>query len=70
MATNENEVEEKKEEQNDKEYEILREDYPNYDLSFKIIVIGNSGKKNKYILIINNRCWKIMLINYGYKKKF
>jgi hypothetical protein len=45
MATNENEVEEKKEEQNDKEYEILREDYPNYDLSFKIIVIGNSGKK-------------------------
>ena len=48
MATNENEVEEKKEdqnEQNDKGYEILREDYPNYDLSFKIIVIGNSGKK-------------------------
>ena len=30
---------------NDKGYEILREDYPNYDLSFKIIVIGNSGKK-------------------------
>ena len=27
------------------EYELLREDYPNYDLSFKIIVIGNSGKK-------------------------
>ena len=26
-------------------YEILPEDYPNYDLSFKIIVIGNSGKK-------------------------
>jgi hypothetical protein len=24
-------------------YEILREDYPNYDLSFKVIVIGNSG---------------------------
>ena len=23
--------------------EILKEDYPNYDLSFKIIVIGNSG---------------------------
>jgi hypothetical protein len=27
-----------------KEYEILSEDHPNYDLSFKIIVIGNSGK--------------------------
>ena len=26
-----------------KEYEILGEDYPSYDLSFKIIVIGNSG---------------------------
>ena len=53
-----------------KGYELLGEDYPTYDYSFKIIVIGNSGKKNKYILIINNRCWKIMLINYGYKKKF
>ena len=31
-------------------YEILREDYPNYDISFKVIVIGNSGKKN-YIFI-------------------
>ena len=26
-----------------KEYEILGEDYPTYNLSFKIIVIGNSG---------------------------
>ena len=32
---------EKEEKQED--YEILREDFPNYDLSFKIIVIGNSG---------------------------
>ena len=32
----------------DENIEILREDYPNYDLSFKIIVIGNSGKQ-KYI---------------------
>jgi small GTP-binding protein len=34
------------EETKDKEnlqYEILKEDYPNYDLSFKVIVIGNSG---------------------------
>ncbi len=37
MAESENKEEEK-------DYEILREDYPNYDLSFKIIVIGNSGK--------------------------
>ena len=26
-----------------KDYQILREDYPNYDLSFKVIVIGNSS---------------------------
>ena len=25
------------------EYEILPDDYPKYDLSFKIIIIGNSG---------------------------
>ena len=31
------------EENSQKDYEILREDYPNYDLSFKVIVIGNSG---------------------------
>jgi len=28
----------------EKEYEILTEDYPNCDLSFKVILIGNSGK--------------------------
>ena len=67
MASDENDQEK---DQNDKGYEILREDYPNYDLSFKIIVIGNSGKKIKYILMINNRRWKIMFINYGNKKKF
>ena len=26
-----------------KDYEVLSEDYQSYDLSFKIIVIGNSG---------------------------
>ena len=26
-----------------KDYEILNEDYSNYDLSFKVIIIGNSG---------------------------
>ena len=28
----------------EKEYEILKENYPNSDLSFKVIIIGNSGK--------------------------
>ena len=45
MSSNTDEKEPEQEApQNDKEYEILREDYPNYDLSFKVIVIGNSGK--------------------------
>ena len=35
-----------------KDYEILREDFPNYDLSFKVIVIGNSGN---YIIIFINK---------------
>ena len=30
----------------EKDYELLGEDYPTYDYSFKIIVIGNSGKIN------------------------
>ena len=32
-----------------REYEILPEDYSTYDLSFKIIVIGNSGNLNIFI---------------------
>jgi hypothetical protein len=28
----------------DRDVEVLPEDYASYDLSFKIIVIGNSGK--------------------------
>ena len=45
MSTNIDEKEqEDQSQQSDKGYEILREDYPNYDLSFKVIVIGNSGK--------------------------
>ena len=31
------------EDKGQKDYEILKEDFPNYDLSFKVIVIGNSG---------------------------
>ena len=31
-------------------YEILPEDFPTFDMSFKIIIIGNPGKKNKKIL--------------------
>ncbi len=46
MSTNEGENESQKEEK--KGFEILKEDYPNYDLSFKIIVIGNSGKKKYF----------------------
>jgi len=26
------------------DYEILPDEYPNYDLSFKLIIMGNSGK--------------------------
>ena len=32
----------------EKDYELLREDYPNYDLSFKVIVIGNSVNLKLY----------------------
>ena len=31
------------EEKKESDYEILREDFPHYDLSFKLIVIGNAG---------------------------
>jgi hypothetical protein len=34
------------------DYEILFEDFSYFDLSFKLIVIGNSGK-NYYYIIIN-----------------
>ncbi len=45
---NENKKEEKRTEDCQKEldnmkYQLLREDYNEFDLSFKIIVIGNSG---------------------------
>ena len=41
MAENENEQ---------PDYEILPDDYPKYDLSFKIIIIGNSGVGNHVFL--------------------
>ena len=28
-----------------KDYQILKDDYPSFDLCFKVIVIGDSGKK-------------------------
>ena len=31
---------------NPQDYEILSEDTPNYDLSFKVVIIGNSGNSN------------------------
>ena len=36
-------MEETKKEEENQEYEILPDDYPKYELSFKIIIIGNSG---------------------------
>ena len=44
-STSTEENKEERENQTNEEYEILSEEYPQYDLSFKIIVIGNSGKK-------------------------
>ena len=44
-STSTEENKEEKENQTNEEYESLSEEYPQYDLSFKIIVIGNSGKK-------------------------
>ena len=41
MSSNENSSYENIKEQ---DYEILRDDYPSFDLSFKVIVIGNPGK--------------------------
>ena len=35
-------------EQPNKDFELLSPDYPNYDVSFKIIVVGNSGKYNNF----------------------
>jgi hypothetical protein len=65
------EEENKENENQDKlDYEILFEDFSYFDLSFKLIVIGNSGKKlllynNQLKYISNNRCRKIMLIFPG-----
>ena len=71
MASNQEENEKENEKPSDKGYEILREDFPNYDLSFKIIVIGNSGKNDIFLFIIKlNRSWKIMLINTSHKAYF
>jgi len=44
MASKDDEKSEKQEKIIDKEYKILKAD-SKYDLSFKIILIGNSGKK-------------------------
>jgi hypothetical protein len=54
----------KQEKENDKKYEIIKKDCK-YDISFKIIVIGNPGKKKLFINIQLNRSWKIKFINNG-----
>ena len=67
MTTNEGEHESTiEEEQFVKEYEILRDDYPNYDHSFKVIVIGNSGKKIYFLIYKYN---KKELENHVYQSK-
>ena len=48
------------------DYTILREDCYEFDYSFRVIIIGNSGKKI-YIFIYKYRCWKIMFINTSNK---
>ena len=52
--------------------EILPEDYANYDLSFKIIVIGNPGKNkiffNIFKIIKYDRSRKILFIYASNKK--
>ena len=53
----------------EQDYELLPETYPKYDLSFKIIVIGNSGKKY-YLKIYNYRSWEILLIDSSNKAQF
>ena len=61
---------------NDKGYEILREDYPNYDHSFKIIVIGNSGKeiysfKYYYNWIgVGKSCLSIQATKHKFEKNY
>jgi len=46
---NKENIEENNEDNKDKlDYEILFEDFSYFDLSFKLIVIGNSGKKFLY----------------------
>ena len=46
---NEENKENKENKEKEESYEILREDFPNYDLSFKVIVIGDSGNSKNFI---------------------
>jgi len=39
-------------------YEILKEDYSDYDLSFKVVIIGNSGNYNIFKIMNKYRCWE------------
>lgn len=39
-------------------YEILKEDYSDYDLSFKVVIIGNSGNYNIFKIMKKYRCWE------------
>jgi hypothetical protein len=46
------------EENPQKKYEILKEDYKDYDLSFKVVIIGNSGNYYKFKIMNKYRCWE------------
>ena len=41
-----------------KKYEILKEDYNDYDLSFKVVIIGNAGNYYKFKIMNKYRCWE------------
>ena len=44
--------------------EVLPDDYTQYDLSFKLIVIGDSSKNEPFLSYLYYfRCWEI-LFNY------
>ena len=54
---------EKEEENKNSNYEILRADFPTYDLSFKIIVIGNSGVGKSCLTMQGTK--KLFVNNYS-----
>jgi hypothetical protein len=50
----------------EKDYEIMDENCRHYDLVFKIVIMGNSGK----YIFDDNRCWKIVFISKSEEEYF